>query len=137
LAPGLLQLARDLNISDRVRVIARTVVGADKEAAFAAATVFVLPSDSESFGNSVLEAMQRGVPVVVTRDVGAAEIVREANAGIVVDGDADELACAIERLENPEFARDMGEAGRRHVADHYSWDSIAARMEVLYESVRA
>jgi glycosyltransferase involved in cell wall biosynthesis len=138
LAPGLLQLARDLNISDRVRVIARTVAGADKEAAFAAATVFVLPSDSESFGNSVLEAMQRGVPVVVTRDVGAAEIVREANAGIVVEAEVEQLARAIERLvENPDLARDMGEAGRRHVTDHCSWDSIAARMEALYESVRA
>jgi glycosyltransferase involved in cell wall biosynthesis len=138
LATSLLQLARDLNISDRVRVIARTVVGADKEAAFAAATVFVLPSDSESFGNSVLEAMQRGLPVVVTRDVGASEIVQEANGGIVVDGEVEQLASAIERLlENPDLARNMAEAGRRHVRDHYSWDSIAARMEAMYESVRA
>jgi glycosyltransferase involved in cell wall biosynthesis len=138
LATSLLQLARDLNISDRVRVIARTVVGADKEAAFAAATVFVLPSDSESFGNSVLEAMQRGLPVVVTRDVGASEIVQEANGGIVVDGEVEQLASAIERLlENPDLARNMAEAGRRHVRDHYSWDSIAARMEAVYESVRA
>jgi glycosyltransferase involved in cell wall biosynthesis len=56
----------------------------------------------------------------------------------VVDGEVEPLASAIERLlENPDLARNMGDAGRRHVRDHYSWDSIAARMEAVYESVRA
>jgi glycosyltransferase involved in cell wall biosynthesis len=137
LAPQLLQLASDLNIAERVRIIARTIVGADKEALFAAATIFVLASHSESFGNAVLEAMQHGLPVVVTRAVGAAEAVREAGCGIVVDGDAGELGRAIETLlDNPEVARSMGEAGRRHVRDHCGWAQVAVRMEAVYASLR-
>ena len=100
--------------------------------------LFRSPSYSESFGNSVLEAMRRGLPVIVTPEVGAAEIVREAGGGIVVDGDAAPLGQAIDRLaEDAGLARAMGEAGRRHVRDHYGWPSVAARMEALYESLRA
>jgi glycosyltransferase involved in cell wall biosynthesis len=138
LAPRLSQLARELNIGERVRVLPRTVTGADKEAVFSAAKVFVLPSYSESFGNAVLEAMQRGLPVIVTRDTGAAEIVREADGGIVVEGETDALGEAIERLvENPDLARSMGGAGRRYVREHCSWANVAARMEAVYENLSA
>ena len=75
-APRLAKLAADLKIANRVRIVPRTVAGSDKERLFAAAQLFVLPSYSENFGNTVLEAMRRGVPVVVTPEVGAAEIVR-------------------------------------------------------------
>src|SRR5262249_3320850 len=79
-APQLVKLAADLQIADRVRILPRTVIGSEKERLFAAARLFVLPSYSENFGNTVLEAMRRGVPVVVTPEVGAAEIVRESGA---------------------------------------------------------
>lgn len=138
LAPRLAQLARELGIAGRVRLLPRTVTGADKEAIFAAAQAFVLPSHSESFGNSAIEAMQRGVPVIVTTGVGAAEVVREAGGGLVVDGAPEALAAAIDRLTGDAgLARAMGEAGRCHVREHYSWPSVAARMETLYESLRA
>ena len=138
LAPRLSQLARELNVGDRVRFVPRTVMGVDKELAFASARVFVLPSYSESFGNSVLEAMQRGLPVIVSQDVGAAEVVREAGGGIVVSGDAESLSTAIDQLmEDTGLARAMGEAGRRYVSERYSWPSVAARMEAVYESLKA
>jgi glycosyltransferase involved in cell wall biosynthesis len=136
LAPRLTQLVRDLNLAERVCVVARTVTGIDKEALLAAAKVFVLASYSESFGNAVLEAMQRGLPVIATQQVGASEVVRAAGGGIVVEGEVAAIGQAIARLaESPELARSMGEAGRRHVHEHYGWDSVAARMEALYESV--
>ena len=81
LAPRLVKLARDLRIADRVRILPRTVIGSEKERLFAAARVFVLTSYSENFGNTVLEAMRRRVPVVVTPEVGAADIVRESGGG--------------------------------------------------------
>jgi glycosyltransferase involved in cell wall biosynthesis len=103
---------------------------------FAAARVFVLTSYSENFGNTVLEAMQRRVPVVVTPEVGAAEIVRESGGGIVVAGDPEPLGAAICRLTaDLGLARSMGEAGRRHATAYYSWHHIAAQMEALYESL--
>ena len=136
LAPRLLKLAEDLQIADRVCILPRTVIGSEKECLFAAARVFVLTSYSENFGNTVLEAMRRGVPVVVTPEVGAADIVRESGGGLVVAGDPIPLGAAIRRLTSDmDLARSMGKAGQRHAMAHYSWPRVAVRMEDLYEGI--
>jgi len=138
LGAGLVALARELGIGGRVRVLPRTISGADKEALFGAAQVFVLPSYSENFGNTVLEAMRRGVPVVTTPEVGASVIVRAAEGGIVTDGAAEPLAAALARLvQDAGLARAMGAAGERHVVAHYGWGGIAMQMERLYARLRA
>ena len=135
-SPQLVKLAAELQIADRVRILPRTVIGAEKERLFAAARLFVLPSYSENFGNTVLEAMRRGLPIVVTPEVGAAEIVRTSGAGLVVAGDLEPLSSAIHLLTaDPILARSMGEAGRAHAAAHFTWDHVAAQMEDLYNSV--
>jgi glycosyltransferase involved in cell wall biosynthesis len=135
-APKLVKLAAELGIADRVRILPRTVIGSEKERLFAAARVFVLPSYSENFGNTVLEAMRRGVPVVVTPEVGAAEIVRESEAGLVVAGEPEPLSSAIRLLiADLSLARSMGDAGRRHAA-RFTWDHIAMQMEDLYNSLK-
>jgi glycosyltransferase involved in cell wall biosynthesis len=136
LTPRLAQSTHELKITDRVRFLPRGVLGMDKEHLYQSASVFVLPSYSENFGISVLEAMQRGVPVVVTPEVGSAEVVRKSGGGLVVAGDPEPLGAAICKLTTDlGLARSMGEAGRRHVTAHYSWNHIAAQMGALYESV--
>jgi glycosyltransferase involved in cell wall biosynthesis len=138
LAPALSEAARQLQIDGRVRIVPRTISEADKQWMYAAARVFVLPSYSESFGNVVLEAMQHGLPVVVTPEVGAADVVRESGAGLVVDGDAPSLGGAIDRLmEDTAGAAAMGQAGRAHVHQRYGWPSVAAQMEALYDELKA
>jgi glycosyltransferase involved in cell wall biosynthesis len=133
IVPQLSELSRSLGIAERVHFLPRTVRGADKDAVFAAAKLFVLASYSENFGNVVLEAMQQGVPVIVTPEIGAADVVKQAEGGLVVEGAPASLAEAITRLtENPELARAMGEQGRRYVSANCSWDRIAAEMETLY-----
>jgi glycosyltransferase involved in cell wall biosynthesis len=137
LAASLFEMARQLRIDDRVRIVPRTITDAEKEYMFAAARAFVLPSYSESFGNVVLEAMQRGLPVIVTPEVGAAEVVKESGGGLVAGGDAQSLGAAIDRLtEDAAQSAAMGEAGRRHVSEHYGWPSVAARMEALYGELK-
>jgi glycosyltransferase involved in cell wall biosynthesis len=137
LAAGLAEMARRLKIDDRVSIVPRTITDAEKECMFAAARVFVLPSYSESFGNVVLEAMQRGLPVIVTPEVGAAEVVKESGGGLVAGGDAQSLGAAIDRLtEDAAQSAAMGQAGRAHVSEHYGWPSVAARMEALYGELK-
>jgi len=136
LLPELKRLAHDLHISARIRFLPRVVIGADKAYLYKSAQLFVLPSYSENFGNTVLEAMQHGRPIIVTPEVGAAEIVRRSEGGLIVDGDPARLGEAIEHLmRDSALARGMGQAGRRHVAEHYDWRMVAARMETLYEDV--
>jgi glycosyltransferase involved in cell wall biosynthesis len=138
LAAALSEMARQLKIDDRVSIVPRTITDAEKECMFAAARVFVLPSYSESFGNVVLEAMQRGLPVIVTPEVGAAEVVKESGGGLVASGDAQSLGAAIDRLtEDAARSAAMGEAGRRHVSGRYGWPGVAARMEALYDELKA
>jgi len=138
LLPELSELARHLKIDHRVRIVPRAISEADKQSMYAAARVFVLPSYSESFGNVVLEAMQYGVPVIVTPEVGAADVVKESGGGLVADGDAPSLGAAIDRLtEDVAGSAAMGRAGRTHVHERYGWPSVAARMEALYDGLQA
>jgi glycosyltransferase involved in cell wall biosynthesis len=138
LAPQLSQLAIELNIAHRMCLVPRTVTGPDKEFVFSSADVFVLPSHSENFGNAVLEAMQRALPVIVTESVGASEVVRDSGGGIVVAGDVAQIGAAIQRMvRNPELYQLLGKRGQRFVNDHYGWADIAVRMETLYESLAA
>jgi len=130
----LMQRARDLQITDRVQFLTRTVVGADKDYLYRSATLLALPSLSENFGNVVLEAMQRSLPVVVTPEVGAAEVVLESGGGLVVSGEPEPLATAMSRLmADPALARSLGAAGQRHVVAHYTWARLADTMEALYQ----
>jgi glycosyltransferase involved in cell wall biosynthesis len=136
--PTLADLANELGIGHRVRVLARTVQGADKERLFSETDLFVLPSYSENFGNTVLEAMIRGLPVVVTDGVGAKSIVAASQGGSVSGREPAELAEAMRQiLRNPDLARDMGARGRSYVRMNFGWPQIASEMENLYSRVRA
>src|SRR5580704_2265032 len=107
--------SRDLNIADRVQILARAVGGVDKEHLFASARVFVLPSYSENFGNAVLEAMCSRVPALVTMEVGAKDVVQQSGGGMVVPGDERALGAAISQLvENVDVAAAMGEKAERY-----------------------
>jgi starch synthase len=115
------------------------------------ARVFVCPSVYEPFGIVNLEAMACGAPVVASAVGGIPEIVVEGETGSLVrfEGDgtakneprdpeafARELARAIDQVaRDPERARQQGEAGRRRVIEHFSWNAIAERTAALYESL--
>ena len=126
--------AAGLGVTDRI-TFAGGVFGADKAALIAAADAVVLPSYSENFGNVVLEAMAAGRAVVVTPEVGLANVVRRSGAGLVTDGAPHSLAAALVKMTNDATLRgDMGERGRRAAAE-FAWPAIAGHMDALYQSV--
>jgi starch synthase len=98
------------------------------------AAVFACPSIYEPFGLINLEAMACGTPVVASRVGGIPEVVVDGETGWLVEpGDPAALAEALRRaLADPERARRMGEAGRRRVEAHFSWDRIAERTLEVY-----
>ncbi|CAN5829642.1 glycosyltransferase [soil metagenome] len=135
-AAQLVAQAAALGVAARVTVLPRHVSGADKEALFAAARLFAMTSLSENFGMAALEAMRRGLPILATKGVGMSEIVRAADAGIVVDPTPSSIAGGLNRLfSDPEACRRQGEAGRRHVVAHYGWPAVAQRMAGIYRSI--
>lgn len=135
--PALEALAARHRVSGRIR-FAGPVYGEDKQVLLRNATALVVPSYSENFGIVVLEAMAAGRPAVVTGEVGAADIVRESGAGLVLEGGAEVLAAGIARLiSDPELRRSMGQRGRDAIASRYTWDAVAKQMESAYRSVLA
>ena len=110
--------------------------GDDKWAAYDAATVYVLPSLSENFGVAAAESLASGVPTVITNEVGIAEEVEAAKAGIVVKTTAEGIAAAIELLlKDPERRRSLAQAGRQFAAARFSPNSIARALNELYEEI--
>jgi glycosyltransferase involved in cell wall biosynthesis len=131
--PRLEALVRDLGMSNRVQFLG-PIYGEKKWELLRSAALFALPSYSENFGIAALEAMACGCPVVVTPDVGLARIIGEAGAGIVVDGEPENLGSSILALmSDPARRKAMGEAGRELATEKFSWNGIAEKMEQLYE----
>jgi glycosyltransferase involved in cell wall biosynthesis len=120
------------------------VSAADLRRAYQDADVFVLPSvldargDTEGLGVVLLEAMQYGVPVIASNIGGIVDIIVPEETGVLVPpGDAAALAGALERvLGDAGWARQLGEAGRRRLAEQFSWKTILERLEAVYRSVR-
>jgi glycosyltransferase involved in cell wall biosynthesis len=136
-ASRLCAIAQACGVANRVRFLARHISGADKEALFAAARVFAMTSLSENFGNVVAEAMIRGLPVVVTERVGAAELVEASGAGMVVrNGEQDFAAALATLLQSNERLAAMGSAGAVYARERLSWDNVARRFEELYQDMR-
>jgi glycogen synthase len=101
------------------------------------AAVFACPSVYEPFGIINLEAMACETPVVATRVGGIKEVVVDGETGLLVPpGEPGKLGGALTQiLEDPATAAKMGQEGRRHVLDHFTWDAIAAKTLELYRSL--
>jgi glycosyltransferase involved in cell wall biosynthesis len=131
------ELARSQGLLDRVR-FAGPVQGEAKQEFLAGAALLVLPSYSENFGMAALEAMAAARPVVLSPEVGLADIVERTGSGIVVDGAPDRLGPAIDRLlRDPEQLRAKGENGRRTVEQRLTWDRVAEQMLRRYREIVA
>lgn len=107
--------------------------GADVQRMFALSDVYVMPSVSEPFGISPLEAMRTNVPSIISKQSGVAEVLKYA---IKVDfWDINAMADAIYALINyPALAAMAARCGMDEV-NALKWTAAAARIKKVYESV--
>jgi glycogen(starch) synthase len=96
-------------------------------------TVFALPSLSEGFPSSVLEAMACEKPVVVTSGIGLEEVV--GDTGLYVPPSSPRaLADAIKRvLRDAGLGIELGRRGRQRVIKYYDWRNIVSKVNELFE----
>lgn len=130
LADALLRRREALGLSEHVHFVG---FQADVSGFLRQLDCFVLPSTTEGFSISTIEAMANGVPVVVTRSGGPEEIVTDEETGLLVEaGSARALGNAIERLmANRDLADRLARAGQAHAMQRFS----TARMIAAYESI--
>lgn len=110
--------------------------GADVMQAYVDADVFALPSYTENFGMTVVEAMACACPVVISDQVNIHAEVSGAGAGLVTRCDVDEVSAALKALlQDSDRRRAMGEAGRKLVLERYTWSQIVKQLTMEYQKV--
>lgn len=121
-----------LGIADRFHFTG-FLKGDDVQKMFAMSDVYVMPSVSEPFGISPLEAMRSNVPVIISKQSGVAEVLDYA---IKVDyWDVDALADAIHGLiKYPAISEISAKKGLKEVCD-LKWEDAAAEVKAVYISV--
>ena len=123
-----------LGIADRFHFTG-FLKGGEVQRMFRLSDAYVMPSVSEPFGISPLEAMRSGVPVIISRQSGVAEVLDYA---IKVNyWDVDALADAIYGLLTyPALGRMFASKGLEEVTG-LKWTNAAAKIKTVYETVVA
>ena len=109
-------------------LVEEVLVGAD---------LFLLPSESESFGLAALEALACEVPVICSNTGGLPEVVDDGETGFLCNvGDVEAMAAAaVDLLTHPARRREMALEGRRRAVERFGQDAIVGRYRAIYERV--
>ena len=134
---SVVELANSLGVADDLRVVGAL----DREQLadlFAAATLTLVPSTSETFGLVALESAASGTPVIGFHSTGLVESVSEGQSGYLVRSrNPREWAGVItDLLADPTALTELGQSARRH-AEGFTWATAAASLTGIYESLIA
>ncbi len=126
------RLAQELGVADAVGFAGTQHAGLERF--YRAADAFVLFSAFDTFGMVVLEAMAAGLPVIVSPNVGAKDLVEEGVNGFVLPDFRDHGAAAerIVRLLDVGRRESLGRAAQDKAREQ-TWERLAERMAALYE----
>ncbi len=125
--------ARHLGIADRL-----TWAGplADPADAFDAADVLLHPTIYDAFGLVVAEAMSHGLPVIVPRTAGIAELIEHGRSGWITENNgAEPTATALRELAADTAQRQRLAAAGRALAATRTWDHVTEQTLAVYERI--
>ena len=127
-------LAGTLGVAASVRWIGPH---AHTEALYPFFDVLTLPSLSEGFPMTLLEAMACACPVVATRVGGVAEALPRADVGLCVNANDPEALAAglLTFLQNPALSIQTGETARQRAEQHFNLQQTLQQINALYEEV--
>jgi glycosyltransferase involved in cell wall biosynthesis len=112
--------------------------GEELATAFASADVFVFPSETDTFGLALLEALASGCPVVAARAGGVPEVVREGRDGLLFKpGDDADLVGAVKRMLKSTAERELMRWSGRMRAEAWSWGAAVDDLRRQYRAAVA
>jgi glycosyltransferase involved in cell wall biosynthesis len=123
--------AKALGIADRVEFSGPTRHIASQ---YRCADALLLPTPYDAFGLVVLEAMASGLPVIVSREAGAAELINHGENGLILDH-KDELPHLMKQLQNDHALAARLSARGRETALAHSWDEVARETMNIYKEL--
>jgi N-acetyl-alpha-D-glucosaminyl L-malate synthase BshA len=128
------RLCRELDICTDVKFLGKQTALPE---IFSASDIFIMPSQSESFGLSALEAMSCGLPVLSSSVGGLPELNVHGQTGYISEiGDIDRMArYAIELMTNERRYREFSRAARERAEKQFSADDIVPMYERYYERI--
>ncbi len=105
---------------------------------YLAGDFYIMLSKFDTFGMVVLEAMAAGLPVIISRNVGARDIVQEGKNGFIIADtvDTDCIAAQIALLFDKNIRAQMAEAAGRTAAQN-TWDNVTKKYAAVYEEILA
>jgi glycosyltransferase involved in cell wall biosynthesis len=124
------ELACRLGVRDRI-----VFAGFRRDVAegLGASDLFLFPSRYEAFSLATIEAAACGLPVLAPRINGAEDFIRPGYNGYFIEHDTEQIARTLQPLlASSELRQEMGQAARRHVERHYTWDHVASLTESAY-----
>lgn len=129
-------LAKKEGVVDRVEFLGQ-ISHAEMPKYLKASDIFIRPSRSEGMGNSFVEAMAAGLPVIATQEGGLADLLFDAKrnpdqpvTGWAVDKDSpDQIVAAVENImRSPEKVRAIVATARQMVHERFDWSLVAKDM---------
>jgi UDP-glucose:(heptosyl)LPS alpha-1,3-glucosyltransferase len=116
-------------------VIFAGVLKDDIENVYVAADIFSMLSKFDAFGLTVLEAMAASLPVIISTNVGARDLVKEGINGFTVEReDIPAIASRISLLLDPRARADISRAAQE-TARRHTWEEMAMRTTRVYEAL--
>ncbi len=132
--PKLEGLIQQLNLSDRVVMLGLRSHD-ELPKLLGSADVFIRASRSEGLGNSFLEAMAAGLPIIGTPVGGIPDFLKDGETGVFCEADNPEsIAKAVQMLEDQERRRRIIQKGIACVQGRYEWSVIAKTIESIFDS---
>lgn len=129
------RMTAELNISDQV-VFTGFLNSSQRLSALVDADLFILTSYSENFGMAVVESMAAGLPVLISDQVGIADLIQETDAGCVVPLDVSAIAAQIIKLRGRLSENRIGmQQNARKAAQTFSPGRIAQTMMEQFEEI--
>jgi UDP-glucose:(heptosyl)LPS alpha-1,3-glucosyltransferase len=128
-------MAQNLGIKEQV-IFAGIIRGEHLEKIYIASDAFSILSKFDTFGMAALEAMAASLPVTISSNVGAKDLVRQGVNGYIIDNSSgtDDIADKIRSMLNEETRTRMAQEAFNMAASH-TWDEVTRKVTDIYEDI--